>query len=81
MDLIARQGRIAQNLADQIDEHLKAAGPASPCAFCGDHPLGQRHRVIDAIAEQVRAGDPPDEVADDYGTDLYGVIVALAVSW
>jgi len=76
-----RRQRIARTLAAGIDEHLKPAGPSSPCGLCGDTVLGQRHRVIDAIAEQVRAGEHPDVVAADYGVDLYGVIYALAVSW
>lgn len=76
-----RQAQIAATLAEQINQHLKPAGPTSPCGFCGDTTLGQRHRVIDAIAEQIRAGEHPDTVADDYGITLYGIIYALAVSW
>lgn len=73
-----RQERAVAVLRDQLAEHFPQDGP---CGFCGDTILGQRHRVIDAIAGQIRAGEAPDVVADDFGVDLTGIILALAVSW
>lgn len=35
------------------------------CGLCGGPDA--RHRVIDAMAECVRAGDDPDDVAADFG--------------
>lgn len=52
-------------------------GPASPCGFCGDTILGQRHRIIDAIAERLIAGEW--DAGDDYGIasgDLWLVVAA-----
>ena len=49
-------------VADLIGEHR------GPCAFCGDDDA--RHRVLDAIQERVKAGEPAADVADDYGLSL-----------
>jgi hypothetical protein len=46
---------------DWVDEYLPFAGA---CAFCDS--TDKRHRVIDAIRERVRAGDPVNQVAADY---------------
>lgn len=72
-----KQLRIVNTLREQLDEHFPNS---DQCGLCGDTDLGQRHRVIDAIAGQIRAGEHPDVVADDYGADLYGIIYALAVT-
>lgn len=64
-------------LREELSEHFPADGP---CGICGDTILGQRHRVIDAIAGRIRAGDDPSSVAEDYGVGLRGVIYALAVA-
>lgn len=34
------------------------------CGLCGAHDA--RHRILDAIKERWRAGEPPDEIAADY---------------
>jgi len=67
-------------------EQLDAAFPgnAGPCGFCGDTLVGGRHRVIDAIAERIRAGEPWESVCADY-TDEQALwpdmaVLALAVS-
>ena len=52
--------------------------PRGPCAFCGDEIVGARHRVIDAIAERVHAGDPIEEVASEYPGDWEAALVACA---
>lgn len=38
-----------------------------PCELCG-HP-DARHRVADAIADRIAAGEPVDEVLADYGLE------------
>lgn len=49
--------------AAALDRDLPKRGP---CLVCGVPGEDQTHRVIDAIAERVRAGDPAWAVADDY---------------
>jgi hypothetical protein len=39
--------------------------PHGPCAFCGGPDA--RHRVLDAIASRIAAGESARSVADDYG--------------
>ena len=41
---------------------------AGPCAICGGPD--KRHRLADAIVENVRAGDDPEAVADNYDVPL-----------
>ena len=65
-------------LAVLVDEYFPDSGP---CALCGDTTLGARHRMIDAIAELVKAGDSPEFIADSYGIPVAAVAVALAASW
>jgi hypothetical protein len=43
-------------------------GHRGPCAFCG-HRMGAAHRIVDAILERVRAGEPVEQVAADYRLD------------
>ena len=51
----------------------------SVCAFCG-HP-DSRHRIVDAIAERVAAGEPQDQVLHDYGwTAVKFVMVSREVA-
>jgi len=58
---------------------LTLIGPyQGPCGICGGPDA--RHRVADSIAEQVRAGDSPERVADDFGVDLAAVRF-LAEHW
>lgn len=72
-----KQARVAETLRSDLDRYFP---PNGPCAF-DSHPLGARHRVIDAIAGRVRAGEDCWDVAADYGVDVVAVTVALAVSW
>ncbi len=51
---------------------------SGPCAFCG-HP-DARHRVADAVVERVKAGEPIDEVAHDYGLDPQRLAAAFGES-
>jgi hypothetical protein len=48
------------------------------CGFCGAHDA--RHRVLDAIKERWRAGEPIGSIADDY-TYPATVIVAIVNHW
>lgn len=45
-----------------VDEHMP---PQGPCLLCGGSDA--RHRVLDAVADRVHAGDSAREIADDYG--------------
>jgi hypothetical protein len=50
------------------------------CGLCGTPGLDQRHRVVDAIAGRLAAGEDPVEVAADYGLALDAVQAVLAWS-
>lgn len=57
-------------LLEQLD--ALPYGPSKPCGLCGDTVLGQRHRIIEAVAERIRAGEPWQSVVEDwlgYGPD------------
>jgi len=51
--------------------------PLGPCLICGVPGVDQRHRVLDAITEQVAAGEAPEDVAEDMGVPLEAVNVAV----
>lgn len=61
-------------MTDPLDEHFPRRGP---CLLCGVPGEDQRHRVVDAVAERVRAGDGEEEVAEDYGISLEAVRAAV----
>lgn len=46
-----------------MDEFAPMRGPCLVCESGAD----QRHRILDAVADRVRAGDSAVEVAQDYG--------------
>ena len=50
-----------------------------PCGICGTPGADQRHRVIEAIADAVNAGDGEQDVADDYGVPVEAV--RACVEW
>ena len=65
--------------ADATKSLIDLVGPfTGPCGLCGG--TDSRHRVADAIAEQVRAGDSPQSVADDFGLSVASV-QKLAECW
>ena len=67
--------------ADPLDlpPDVDAAIPYSgPCGFCGGPEA--RHRVLDAIAERVHAGEPVADVAADY-QQPEAVVAAIAGHW
>jgi hypothetical protein len=57
---------------------LALFGPfAGPCAFCG--APDRRHRLLEAVAENVRAGDAADFVADEYCVTQEAVQAAVSL--
>lgn len=63
-----------------LDEYFPRIGP---CGLCGVPGLDQRHRVIDAIAGRLAAGEGLEEAADDYGLTVEAVqcVEAWAQQW
>ena len=53
-------------------------GGRGPCGLCGGPDA--RHRVLDAIAERVTAGDTIDDTAADYGMPTW-VARAVCEHW
>jgi hypothetical protein len=67
---------LALALASHADPALDAfpeLGPVSPCGICGTPGLPQRHRVVDAIADQVAAGEDEEDLAGEFGVPLAAV--------
>jgi hypothetical protein len=61
-----RRVRLATALAAHADPALDALFPkVGPCGFCG--LFDQRHRVIDAMAGMLAAGEDPEVVAEEFG--------------
>jgi hypothetical protein len=57
---------------------LALFGPAAgPCAFCG--LPDRRHRLLEAVAENVRAGDSILFVAEEYDVTPEAVFAAIAL--
>jgi hypothetical protein len=76
--------KLALVLAAHADPSLAAHFPElGPCLLCATPGLDQRHRVIDAIAEQLTAGESPEELAGDYAVSLDAVqaVQAWALRW
>jgi hypothetical protein len=60
--------RLAAVVRAHADPALNAHfPPVGPCGICGVPGLPQRHRVVDAIAGRLAAGENPGGVAEDYG--------------
>jgi hypothetical protein len=74
----AKQARVINRMRHLIEDHFPDTGS---CGLCGDTTLGARHRIIEAIASLVRAGEHPGAAADEFGVSLEAVAVALAVTW
>jgi hypothetical protein len=74
----ARRDRRALVLAAHHDPALDAFpgfGPVSQCGLCGTPGLPQRHRVVDAIAGGLAAGEDEDVAAEEYGCSREAVDV------
>lgn len=63
-----------------LDEHFPRRGA---CGICSVPGLDQRHRVIDAIADALTAGEDAEELAGDYmvSTDAVEAIRVWAAKW
>lgn len=66
---------LAAHADPSLDEWFPDPGP---CGICGVPGLSQRHRVIDAIAGALEAGDTPDELAADYNLSEEAVLCVQA---
>jgi hypothetical protein len=80
----AARRRLALTLAAHSDPVLDTVMvPGGPCGICGTPGLTRRHRVIDAMAERMAAGELPGEVAEDYGVPLAAALTvqAWAARW
>ena len=63
-------------MPDPIDQWLPRRGQ---CQLCGVPGADQRHRVIEAIADMVNAGEDEEAVAADY--DVPVDAVRACVQW
>lgn len=60
--------KLALVLAAHSDPALDAFLPRlGPCGICATAGLDQRHRVVDAIAERLEAGEDPEDTAGEFG--------------
>jgi hypothetical protein len=59
---------------DPIDQWFP---PRGQCRICGVPGADQRHRVIEAIADAVNAGDGEEDVAADYNVPVEAVRACL----
>jgi hypothetical protein len=70
------RARLAVALAAHADPALAAfpeLGPLTPCGLCGVPGMPQRHRVVDAMADMLEAGEDPEAVAFEYRVPLPAV--------
>lgn len=80
----ARRARLALVLAADADSALDAYFPRlGPCGICGTPGLDQRHRVVDAIAGMLEAGEDPEDTAGEYGVtpEAVEVVTLWMVRW
>lgn len=61
--------------ATELDRWLP---PRGPCLICGVPGMDARHRVIDAIADHVTAGEGFDQIADELGLPLEALEAVMA---
>ena len=78
--------KLALVLAAHADPALDAfpeLGPVSDCGLCGTPGLPQRHRIVDAIAGRLAAGESVEECAADYNLlpDAVEAVEAWAQRW
>lgn len=81
-DLRQRFSALADRVArieGRLDERAKRRESIiaqGPCGICGG--LHAAHRMIDAQMERVIAGDHIESVAEDYDTDVPGMVAVWA---
>ena len=78
--------KLALVLAAHADPVLGAfpeLGPVTPCGLCGTPGLPQRHRIVDAIAGRLAAGEGPDALEADYNLlpDAVEAVAAWSARW
>lgn len=74
----AARVKLARALAAHADPALDAHFPMrNPCGLCGSG-LPQRHRVVDAIAGALEAGDGPEDLAVDYQKPIEAITAVQA---
>jgi hypothetical protein len=76
----AARVRLALAAAAHGDPALDAFpefGPATVCGLCSVLP--QRHRIVDAIAGRLAAGEGPGALAEDYG--LSATALRAVLTW
>lgn len=64
---------LAAHADPALDEHFALGSPT--CGVCGTPGLAQRHRVVDAIAGSLSAGEDEDVAAKEYGCSREAVDV------
>ena len=80
----AMRRKLALVLAAHADPALDAFfSHHGACGLCGVPGLGARHRVIDAIAGMLEAGEDPDVTADEHGVsrDAVDAVMAWSRRW
>ena len=65
--------------ADPALDAFPGLGPTSQCGVCGVPGMPQRHRVVDAIAGHLAAGECEGDVAEEMGISLDAVMAVQ--SW
>lgn len=65
--------------SDPVLDAWPQFGPVTACGLCGSG-LPQRHRIVDAMADRMGAGESAEEVAEDYGVPLEAALVVAAWS-
>ena len=76
--------RLALAVAAHADPSLDVFFPRlGPCGLCGTPGLDQRHRVIDAMAGRMAAGESVADVAGDYDEPEEAVLAVArwAMKW
>ena len=66
--------------ADPALDAFPGLGPVARCGLCGTPGLPQRHRIVDAIAGRLAAGESRHDIAADYGLPDAAVMAVLVWS-
>lgn len=80
----AARVRLGRAVAAHSDPALDEFEPAyGPCGICGVPGLTQRHRIVDAIAGRLAAGEDARALARDYVVtpEAVGVVAGWMTRW